>query len=786
LQTSSWGRFLTWNLEKARKKAVSVFLFAQYQVSRSLLLQWILLLLTFVFISTGALGFLAYRASRDVILRDAHESVGLAASARKSTLLQILAMQKDRTDNYLRMIELSCRYRGSYKATCLNRSLKDLIKSEHILGAYLSYTGRPPMIGGEFTDFKLVTIPQQDELARFGTLPDGTRYYVIHTTNRMASLTVLLDFKSLAKIISQREGLEFSSRSYLADASGFFWAPADLELSDENLFKSQALVSCLEGKNGEKVETDARGIRMIHGFRYIPDTGRSCLITQIDEKEALAPVRLLQKRINIVFTLLAMLALGSAYVFIRLLDIPLAQLTNRVRALESGDFDSPILTEGPLEVKTFADTFAAMTKTLKARVRQQAIVAQLGQRALSGISLNLLTYEIVSILGEVMGAEFCRVFELKENGYLHLKYGIGWQEELSKQSKIKIENDQPAQFALSQDEPVLVVDMQNETRFSGTTLLYERGVASGMTVKIPGSKEPYGLLSVYTARARQFSSDDVHFVQAVANMLAVAIQRKESEEALQQAISELQESNEELERFAYAVSHDLQEPLRMVSSYTQLLSNRYEGKLGADADEFIRFAKEGSLRAQRMISDLLEYARIGNEKKKFDTVSTETIFETAVSNLSLAIKESRAMVTTAGRLPEIPGDALLLTRLFQNLIMNAIKFRSDSLPDIRINAKPDKQHWLFSIHDNGIGIDAKNQDRIFEIFQRLHTRTQYPGSGIGLAICKKIVESHQGRIWVESQPGKGSTFFFTLPGLNTMHDRQTDHFHHFQNSSPLS
>ncbi|MBI5359603.1 MAG: PAS domain S-box protein [Planctomycetes bacterium] len=239
-------------------------------------------------------------------------------------------------------------------------------------------------------------------------------------------------------------------------------------------------------------------------------------------------------------------------------------------------------------------------------------------------------------------------------------------------------------------------------------------------------------------------------------------ERKRFEEAISRANQDLLRSNQELEQFAYVASHDLQEPLRMVSSYTQLLSQRYKGKLDGDAEEFIGFAVDGANRMQRLIQDLLMYSRINTRGETFKPIDTHAALGEALFNLQAVIKESGAIVAN-GELPAVQADGTQVALLFQNLISNAVKFRKkDEPPRIRVSAEIRGDECVFSVSDNGIGIDNKYFDRIFVIFQRLHSRDKYPGTGIGLAICKRIVDRHNGRIWVESEPGKGSVFFFTL------------------------
>jgi PAS domain S-box-containing protein len=238
--------------------------------------------------------------------------------------------------------------------------------------------------------------------------------------------------------------------------------------------------------------------------------------------------------------------------------------------------------------------------------------------------------------------------------------------------------------------------------------------------------------------------------------------RKLVEYEMAQRAQELARSNAELERFAYVASHDLQEPLRMVTSFTQLLAQRYKGRLDADADEFIGYAVEGATRMQRLIEDLLAYSRVGSAQRRPGRIKADAALNRAVANLRAAIQDSEAQVT-AEPLPEVTADEAQLSMVFQNLVGNAIKFRSGPGPKIQVRSERQPGFWQFAVQDNGIGIDEKHRERIFTMFQRLHPRSVYPGNGIGLAICKRIVEGHGGRIWVESAPGQGSTFYFTLP-----------------------
>lgn len=241
---------------------------------------------------------------------------------------------------------------------------------------------------------------------------------------------------------------------------------------------------------------------------------------------------------------------------------------------------------------------------------------------------------------------------------------------------------------------------------------------------------------------------------------------KHAEQERERLLSELQRSNKELEQFAYIASHDLQEPLRMVASYVQLLEHKYKGRLDEHADKYIHYAVDGAARMQKLIEGLLAYSRISRRGAEFKPVDLNTVFSAAISNLSVTIRESHAGVSKDD-LPTVSGDETQLVQLFQNLIGNGIKYgKKGQTAQVQVSAKREGQYYTVSIRDNGIGIESKYYDTIFQIFQRLHSDDEYTGTGIGLALCKRIVERHCGRIWVESVPGEGSVFLFTIPAAD--------------------
>ena len=227
----------------------------------------------------------------------------------------------------------------------------------------------------------------------------------------------------------------------------------------------------------------------------------------------------------------------------------------------------------------------------------------------------------------------------------------------------------------------------------------------------------------------------------------------------------LEASNERLEQFAYAASHDLQEPLRMVSSYLSLIERRYGDDLDADGEEFIAYAVDGADRMREMIDGLLAYSRVDTQGEPLEPVDLNAVFEGAVENLQMKIEESGAEISVEP-LPRVRGDGSQLQQVFQNLLSNAIEYSGDEPPQIHVSAERAHSKWVVSVEDEGIGIDPADQDRVFEVFERLHSRDEYDGTGIGLALCQRIIERHDGRIWVDSEPGEGTTFSFTLPAVD--------------------
>ena len=286
---------------------------------------------------------------------------------------------------------------------------------------------------------------------------------------------------------------------------------------------------------------------------------------------------------------------------------------------------------------------------------------------------------------------------------------------------------------------------------SGYMLVFRDGLVRNYELAI---RHKSGLLTPVIYNASLYRDKDGKVLGVVATARDISDIKRAEEELIR--------SNQDLQQFAYVASHDLQEPLRNVASCLQLLEKEYKNKLGANADQYIHYAIESSVRMKSLILDLLAYSRVATRGKAPEPVDCQQLLDRTVDNLGVAISEAGAVITH-GPLPKVYGDDAQLLQVFQNLVQNGIKFHRDEPPQIHISAAKNNNDWVFSVKDNGIGIESKHLDRIFVIFQRLHKRSQYEGTGMGLAIVKKVVERHQGRVWVDSEPGKGTTFYFTIP-----------------------
>jgi signal transduction histidine kinase len=310
-------------------------------------------------------------------------------------------------------------------------------------------------------------------------------------------------------------------------------------------------------------------------------------------------------------------------------------------------------------------------------------------------------------------------------------------------------------------QPHLTNDVANDPWVGDAEWARREGMVAFAGYPLIVAERLVGVMSAFAGEP--MPEDMLMALASIGEAIAQGVERRRAELALEERAHDLARSNADLEQFAYVASHDLQEPLRMVASYVQLLERRYKDKLDDNARDFIGFAVEGVTRMRRLIEDLLAYSRVGTRGRAPLPVDVAAVVAAAEKNLERAIADSGAVITRDALPPEVPADEGQLVQVFQNLIGNAIKFRREDPPRIHVGARREGDDWILSVRDNGIGIESEYFDRIFVIFQRLNPREIYPGTGIGLAITKKIVERHGGRIWVESTPGAGSTISFSIP-----------------------
>jgi PAS domain S-box-containing protein len=396
------------------------------------------------------------------------------------------------------------------------------------------------------------------------------------------------------------------------------------------------------------------------------------------------------------------------------------------------------------------------------RKRQEEILQNiaLGVSAKTGTAFF---QALVEYLSKALGMEFAFICELvlPEGKLIRTIAGYGDGQSLENQEYGFA--DTPCEQVVAVGQQRCTYHDQVQQQFPQDHYLADMQAESYMGLPLIDSNgQILGLISVLSRQPIQDADFMAHILQIFAARAAAELQRRQAEAELQRQKADLARSNAELQQFAYVASHDLQEPLRMVTSYLELIERRYKGQLDPRADQFINYAVDGAVRMQTLINALLTYSRVGSTPQSYAVIDCAVVLQDVLTNLQVTIAKNNASITHDS-LPQVHGDRTQLIQLFQNLISNGIKFRREAVPHIHIGAKRLSDKWLFSIHDNGIGIEAQYTNRIFIIFQRLHSRAEYAGTGIGLAICKKIVERHGGNLWVEAQPDQGSTFYFTLP-----------------------
>ncbi|QCC56852.1 PAS domain-containing sensor histidine kinase [Natronorubrum bangense] len=403
-------------------------------------------------------------------------------------------------------------------------------------------------------------------------------------------------------------------------------------------------------------------------------------------------------------------------------------------------------------------------RTLKAKVAQLESIAYLGRHALENRDTDALLENATELVAAALDLECCVVYDAETDGTddaFRVRSHVGCDDAVLETEIQRSSTDSLPDATLAAREPIVVESFETDSRVPDSTALTAHGIRSGIGVPIGPTTDSPGVLAVYGTTEREFAGHDVDFLESAVTIIATALERQAYERRLNDTVAELEVSNERLEQFAYAASHDMQEPLRMVSSYLQLLERRYADELDSDGEEFIQFAVDGAERMRDMIDGLLEYSRIDSKGAPLEAVDLDAILEDVLTDLQLMIDQHDAEITAAS-LPEVQGDAGQLRQLFQNLLSNAIEYSGDDLPQVHIDAERTDSVWTVSVRDEGIGIDPEDTTQIFQVFQRLHSRSEYDGTGIGLALCQRIVERHGGEIWVDSEPGDGSTFSFTL------------------------
>jgi len=533
-------------------------------------------------------------------------------------------------------------------------------------------------------------------------------------------LAAQLNLGSLNAVINRRTNLHETDDAYLVDTSGVFVTQPRL-VSDPGVLQggihTEDVDRCLQQESGVVEAVDYRNMPSFMAYRWIPDR-QLCLIVKIDQAEAYRPIRVFGGTIALISALALLAAAGLAVALARSMTRPILALQEGAARFANGELDLRLDETSRDEIGQLA---GELNKMAEALTEQQT---HLRRRAEQFFNLTPDMLCTVNASGRL------------------LDLNPAWEHTLG-YTRDELKGHLLTNLIHPDDHEITTAALQHVTneavgRFE-SRLRHKDGHYRWLAwVVVVSSQE-----QLLYAAARDVT------------------ERRYAEEKLRQQTEELGRSNRELEQFAYVASHDLQEPLRLVTSYVQLLVRRYQGELDQDADEFIGFILEGSNRMKSLLSDLLAYSKVGSNGKEFTSVTLEETLKRVVDNLQPVIEDSGATVTH-DPLPQVLGDDMQMIQLLQNLVENAIKFHGAEPPRIHVGVRRMGERWLFYVRDNGIGIDPQYTERVFGIFQRLHTTNQYPGTGIGLAICRKIVERHGGRIWVDSEPGKGATFYFTL------------------------
>ena len=612
----------------------------------------------------------------------------------------------------------------------------------------------------------------------------------------LAVLAGDMNLSEMSAIITRRPGLYQSDDAYLVNMSHLFVTQPRLTSDPAVLQRgvhTEAVRRALAGESGSVLANDYRGIPVITAYRWLPERQLG-LVVEVDQAEAFAPVRRPGNNLLLVSGLFFLLTAGVSIGLGRTITGPLRALQAGAARLGRGELGYRVKVQARDEIGQLAGAFNDMAASLQQSLGETAhgrrLLVALSQ-AVQAVQRAHAPEEVYRAVGdEVAGLGYhAAIFTLTDDRtHLAIPYLNFEPGPLRAAEKLVGISAQDARLSLVPDGFYQRIIAEGRTTFHApfTAPIVEAlpgplhplagrvaallGIEGGLIAPLRVRGEIRSLLVV---TGSGLTEADIAAVTAFATQTAIALENArlyqetrawtaEMEKRVEERTANLARSNAELQQFAYVAAHDLQEPLRMISSYTQLLARRYQGKLDADADEFIAYAVDGANRMQRMINDLLTYSRVGTRGKEFALTDCKAALEQTLHNLQVMIEENKATVTH-DPLPTVMGDESQLVQLFQNLISNAIKFHGEEPPRVHISIQREDGEWTFAVHDNGIGIDPQFFNRLFIVFQRLHNATEYPGTGIGLAICRKIVERHRGRIWVESEPGKGSAFYFTIP-----------------------
>jgi signal transduction histidine kinase/CHASE3 domain sensor protein len=525
------------------------------------------------------------------------------------------------------------------------------------------------------------------------------------------------------------------------------------------------------GGNASGVRAQQRaGKTLFDAYRAAADrlSGRLDVLRHQDLQQGLGALERVNTLVGLLFAAVLVLGALIAWQTTRAVVQPLRYLGQAAEAIGRGALAQPVTVRAAREFEELAWSMDRMRRQLAS------------QRALATTISSTLHHadvyaDFAAHVQEVVPYAFLSLALIEDDGAtLETVYATGVAAEaVATGVRRPLQDDSLCGRVYHSRAPVVYDDVAAlpvEVLSGDARRMAAAGLRAGGIVPLCTSRHVAGLIHVVRAGPDAYTLDTLTPIITLAPLIAAALENAHLYHALETTAAELQRSNGELQQFAYVASHDLQEPLRMVSSYIQLLQRRYQGQLDAKADTFIGFAVDGVARMQRLINDLLAYSRVGTHGAPLVPADCGEVMAGVIAALGAPIAETGARVTY-GELPTVLADATQLGQLFQNLIGNALKFCTGVTPEITISAERAGGEWLFRVRDNGIGIDPAYAERIFIIFQRLHSRDEYPGTGIGLAICKKIVERNGGRIWVESQSGQGATFTFSLPDAASVKGR---------------